>query len=97
MSSGDALAILKNWERQETSLSLHTRTPDGFLLTKSSITVALSDAPRLVLFDERNSETLDLSGAKFDAVPATLNPPLSLQITFSDGKSIVLSDKQSTA
>ena len=93
MSSDEGLAILKNWERQETSLSLHTKTPEGFLVTKSSIAVVVSEAGRLVLFGEDDTETLDLTGAAFDAVPATLIPPLSLQITFSDGKCIGLSDR----
>lgn len=100
MSSGEALWILKKWERQETSLSLHTKTADGFLLTKPSITVAVSavsEVLRLVLFGEGDSETLDLYGATFASVPDTLIPPLSLQITFSDGKSIVLSDRRSTS
>ncbi len=81
---------------QSTVLGLYAATPDHKFIGEMEVTVDSSEWGKLLLLHKgANMESLDLAGATFASVPDTRVPPLSLQITFSDGKSIVLSDRRS--
>jgi len=91
VSQEEALEVLKNWQTTARSLSLHTISSD-LRLRDVPVNINSATALVLVLGSKQESESIDLSDASFEMLPATGVSRLSLQITLADGKVVVLSE-----
>jgi len=98
MSSADALEMLKKWSTARTALEfiVPVGSPVGHF-DRSIVRITSVTPVALMLSSDAGDITLDVRDASFDGTTPTEVPDdpsaASLEITFSDGRRVVLSEE----